>query len=121
MAPAFYDAGRLEPWVLRDLLAQVSRIIGTSAWNCGRQRPVGVPLSDTQRAPPRRHVADLNPEKEPQMTIDIPADVYADIATLIGSDASPVGIDAKKTHIMILHKLIEIERRLARLEGKDPR
>ena len=53
------------------------------------------------------------------MKIDIPADVYADIAELIGSEASPVGIDAKKTHIIILHKLIEIERRLARLERTD--
>ena len=53
------------------------------------------------------------------MKIDIPTDVYADIEALIGSEASPVGIDAKKTHIIILHKLIEIERRLARLERKD--
>ena len=53
------------------------------------------------------------------MKIDIPADVYTDIAEVIGSEASPVGIDAKKTHILILHKLIEIERRLARLELKD--
>ncbi|MDE0393364.1 MAG: hypothetical protein OYK82_01165 [Gammaproteobacteria bacterium] len=53
------------------------------------------------------------------MKVNIPADVYAEIAELIGSEASPVGIDAKKTHIIILHKLINIERRLARLEGKD--
>ena len=53
------------------------------------------------------------------MKIDIPADIYADIAELIGSEASPVGIDAKKTHIIILHKLIDIDCRLARLEGKD--
>ncbi len=53
------------------------------------------------------------------MKIDIPADVYADIVELIDSEASPVGIEAKKTHIIILHKLIGIERRLARLEWKD--
>jgi hypothetical protein len=53
------------------------------------------------------------------MKIDIPTDVYEDIGELIGNEASPVGIDAKKTHIIILHKLIEIERRLARLERKD--
>ncbi len=53
------------------------------------------------------------------MKIDVPADVYSDIAELIGSEASPVGIDAKKTHIIILHKLIEIERRLARIEQND--
>ena len=50
------------------------------------------------------------------MKLEIPADVYKEIEDLIGSDASPVGIDAKKTHIIILHKLIEIERRLANLE-----
>ena len=53
------------------------------------------------------------------MKIEIPSDVYRDIAELIASEASPVGIDAKKTHIIILHKLIEIERRLAKLEGND--
>ncbi len=50
------------------------------------------------------------------MKIDVPEERYAAIEALIGSDDSPVGIDAKKTHILILHKLIEIERRLARLE-----
>ena len=41
---------------------------------------------------------------------------YERLAELIHSDESPVGIDAKKTHILILHKLEEIERRLERLE-----
>jgi hypothetical protein len=40
------------------------------------------------------------------------------IARQITSDDSPVGIDAKKTHILIIHQLNEIERRLARLEAK---
>ena len=53
------------------------------------------------------------------MQINVPDDIYNDIEKLISSDNSPVGIDAKKTHIIILHKLIEIERRLERLEGKD--
>ena len=55
------------------------------------------------------------------MQIDIPDSVYSDIEQLISSEASPVGIDAKKTHILILHKLLEIERRLARLEAADTR
>jgi hypothetical protein len=50
------------------------------------------------------------------MKIEIPADVYEQLAALIKSDDSPVGIDAEKTHVMILHKLIQIERRLDRLE-----
>ena len=54
------------------------------------------------------------------MDIDIPEHVYAEIEGLIGSEASPVGIDAKKTHIIILHKLMEIERRLAKLEKGGP-
>ena len=55
------------------------------------------------------------------MQIDIPDSVYRDIQQLISSEASPVGIDAKKTHIIIVHKLLEIERRLARLEAADTR
>lgn len=43
---------------------------------------------------------------------------YRRIAREIASDASPVGIDAKKTHVMILYKLEEIERRLAALEAR---
>ena len=41
---------------------------------------------------------------------------YQKIAEVIHSDDSPVGIDAKKTHILILHKLMQIEERLERLE-----
>ena len=43
---------------------------------------------------------------------------YERIAKLIHSDKSPVGIDAKKTHILILNKLDEINERLIRLEQK---
>lgn len=53
------------------------------------------------------------------MTFDIPDDVYREIESQIASDDSPVGIDAKKTHIVILHKLLEIERRLERLEARS--
>lgn len=38
------------------------------------------------------------------------------IAKEIHSDTSPVGIDAKKTHILILQKLIGIEERLSKIE-----
>ncbi len=37
---------------------------------------------------------------------------YEAIAKEIHSDTSPVGIDAKKTHILILQKLTQIEERL---------
>tara|TARA_R100000789_G_C2901130_1_gene120395 strand:+ start:218 stop:373 length:156 start_codon:yes stop_codon:yes gene_type:complete len=43
---------------------------------------------------------------------------YEAIAKEIHSDTSPVGIDAKKTHILILQKLSKIEERLTRIEGK---
>jgi len=43
---------------------------------------------------------------------------YEAIAKIIHSDSSPVGIDAKKTHILILHRLEEISERLERLEKK---
>jgi len=48
--------------------------------------------------------------------IEIDEKTYAEIAALIHSDQSPVGIDAKKTHILILHQLREINRRLEAVE-----
>ena len=47
---------------------------------------------------------------------DIDEKTYGKIAELIHSDESPVGIDAKKTHILILYKLTQIEKRLDALE-----
>ena len=41
---------------------------------------------------------------------------YSEIEELIASEDSPVGIDAKKTHVIIIHKLLQIEERLAKLE-----
>lgn len=43
---------------------------------------------------------------------------YEDILKQIKSDDSPVGIDAGKTHVLILHKLMNIERRIEALEMK---
>ena len=48
--------------------------------------------------------------------MDIDEKTYARIAAMIHSDDSPVGIDAKKTHIYIIHKLNQIEDRLQSLE-----
>lgn len=50
--------------------------------------------------------------------MDIPREDYERIAREITSDDSPVGIDAKKTHVLILHKLAEIEKRLSHLEAR---
>ncbi len=41
---------------------------------------------------------------------------YNRIAREIESGDSPVGIDAKKAHVIILHKLMALERRLDRIE-----
>ena len=49
--------------------------------------------------------------------VQIPEEEYRRIEDLIASDQSPVGIDAKKTHVMILHQLAEIVKRLDRLEA----
>jgi hypothetical protein len=43
---------------------------------------------------------------------------YEAIAREIQSDQSPVGIDAKKTHIIILEKLMKLEERLERIEAR---
>ena len=48
---------------------------------------------------------------------EVEAAEYEEIAKVIGSDASPVGIDAKKTHIIILHKLDELNQRIIRIEN----
>ena len=50
------------------------------------------------------------------MDPQIPEAVYGEIEAMIHSDASPVGIDAKKTHVIIIHKLLQIEQRLEKLE-----
>jgi hypothetical protein len=50
------------------------------------------------------------------MKIDIPEEEYRRIEALIASDDSPVGIDAKKTHVLIIHLLTDLEKRVARLE-----
>ena len=50
------------------------------------------------------------------MKFEVDAKTYEEIAKVIHSDESPVGIDAKKTHILILNKLQEITERLERLE-----
>ena len=41
---------------------------------------------------------------------------YDEIAKGIHSDSSPVGIDAKKTHILILDMLMNIDQRLKNIE-----
>jgi hypothetical protein len=50
--------------------------------------------------------------------MEIPQDTYQAIENEIASDDSPVGIDAKKTHIMILHQLRKIDERLRRIEDR---
>ncbi|MEN8145837.1 MAG: hypothetical protein ABFS14_12910 [Gemmatimonadota bacterium] len=52
------------------------------------------------------------------MDFDTPQDEYQQIENRIASDDSPVGIDAKETHIIIIGKLLEIERRLDRIESR---
>lgn len=47
---------------------------------------------------------------------DVEESEYQKIASIITSAESPVGIDAKKTHIIILHKLDEINQRMIRIE-----
>ena len=51
------------------------------------------------------------------MTIEIDQKRYEEIGGAVHSDSSPVGIDAKKTHILILKLLLDIDKRLQRLEA----
>ncbi len=50
------------------------------------------------------------------MKFEIDQKTYEEIAEVIHSDESPVGIDAKKTHILILNQLQELNHRMKRLE-----
>ena len=52
------------------------------------------------------------------MNLNISEKDYQEILEQIESDESPVGIDAGKTHVLILHKLLNIEKRLEALEMK---
>ncbi len=51
--------------------------------------------------------------------MEINQEQYDKIAAQIHSDTSPVGIDAKKTHILILQLLMDIDARLKRIEEKS--
>lgn len=51
------------------------------------------------------------------MDLDISKEQYKKILKQIESDDSPVGIDAGKTHVLILHKLMKIEKQLQKLEN----
>ena len=50
--------------------------------------------------------------------MEIPRERYDAILREIASDDSPVGIDAAKTHVMILHLLEELAHRLDRIEAR---
>lgn len=52
--------------------------------------------------------------------MSIPEETYRAIEEEIASEASPVGIDAKKTHVLIIHQLREIEARLTSIEKRLP-
>ena len=58
--------------------------------------------------------------------MDISDKEYSEIEKLIGSEDSVVGIDAKKTHIIIIQMLRELtdkverlEKRMEKLESRD--
>ena len=53
------------------------------------------------------------------MVTQIPSEIRKEIESLISSESSPVGIDAKETHIIIIYKLLEIEKRLDVLEKRE--
>ncbi len=48
----------------------------------------------------------------------IPEQEYERIAKMIHSDSSPVGIDAKKTHIMLLYMVEQMQAKLEKMEAR---
>jgi hypothetical protein len=65
----------------------------------------------------RRVTFDEKTDNMSKLKFDIDSETYAEIAGIIHSAESPVGIDAKKTHILILNKLQELGDRLERIEA----
>ncbi len=52
------------------------------------------------------------------MNLEIEKQAFEQIAKEIHSDTSPVGIDAKKTHILIIKMLSDINDRLNKIEER---
>jgi hypothetical protein len=48
--------------------------------------------------------------------MNIPQEEVDRIERIIASDASPVGIDAKKTHIIIIHMLEKMQKQLDEMD-----
>ena len=48
-------------------------------------------------------------------SLEVDPKTYEEIASIISAD-SPVGIDPKKTHVIIINKLNEINERMIRIE-----
>lgn len=53
-----------------------------------------------------------------EQEMEVPKEDWDRIEREIASDTSPVGIDAKKTHIIVLHLLEQIDERLRWVEEK---
>lgn len=51
-------------------------------------------------------------------SLRIPSEALSEIEKAIASEESVVGIDAKKTHIIIIHMLREIRAQIDRLESR---
>jgi hypothetical protein len=60
----------------------------------------------------------MTPEQSAWEKSTVPPTEYDRIAQALTSADSPVGIDAKHTHVLILHALDRIEKRLAALERR---
>lgn len=52
------------------------------------------------------------------MNLELPEEALKEIESAIHSDESVVGIDAKKTHIIIIYMLQQIEKKLDSLEKR---
>ena len=50
--------------------------------------------------------------------MNVPTERYDALVAQIEREDSPVGIDAKHTHVLILHHLLELEARLERIERR---
>ena len=106
--PAF-DAVRAHP-----RFSQLVARLGLVA--CARK-----PTGPFERIDPFGALPVRRPDVMSEDSMSVPAERWEKIEHQIASESSPVGIDAKKTHIVIIHMLERLEGRLDELSDRVAR
>ena len=74
--------------------------------------------SDLKSFKLHQHIPAPSKNAHGNFALETDQESYDRIAQLIHSDSSPVGIDARKTHVLIIQMLQDIQQRMTVLEDK---